>query len=504
MVDTPSSRPLDNEELTNVINLGFVLICGFLCFLLQSGFGLLEVGSVRRKNAKNIMLKNTMDAAVSALAYWAVGFAFAYGTSNNGFIGNSRYFLMDEDGEDFEDYVNWFFQWVFAGTTATIVSGAVAERCRFRAYMIYSAFLSGFVYPVVCHWIWDPSGFLYGKVMDFSGSGAVHLVGGAAAMAGAWILGPRIGRFVQNEQTGEWQAVEIPGHNAVLAALGTLVLWFGFFPFNAGAGYAVASNADIVTTGRAVVVTNLAAASGGCALLFYGVLRNGVWDPAFAMNGLLGGMVASCSGVNVFDTWSAIIVGILGALGFYVQVWVFETKLRIDDPLNASPLHMGSGIMGMLAVGFLAMTRWLRVSEEAELMGMDQHEHAGFAYIDDDGTAIVVKNHFSPSSSQTGGDDMLVEVSVDEEGDTTQTKKPTEEHLHSDEAAKNPANVRVVFLRTTVRTHPISSVNVKFQTQPWILVLSSYWVWRHWKTDQTAASCALTYDFPTSEEHCGF
>ncbi|KAL7572408.1 hypothetical protein ACA910_006588 [Epithemia clementina (nom. ined.)] len=488
MVDTPSSRPLDNEELTNVINLGFVLICGFLCFLLQAGFGLLEVGSVRRKNAKNIMLKNTMDAAVSALAYWAVGFAFAYGTSNNGFIGNSRYFLMDEDGEDFEDYVNWFFQWVFAGTTATIVSGAVAERCRFRAYMIYSAFLSGFVYPVVCHWIWDPSGFLYGKVMDFSGSGAVHLVGGAAAMAGAWILGPRIGRFVQNEQTGEWQAVEIPGHNAVLAALGTLVLWFGFFPFNAGAGYAVASNVDIVTTGRAVVVTNLAAASGGCALLFYGVLRNGVWDPAFAMNGLLGGMVASCSGVNVFDTWSAIIVGILGALGFYVQVWVFETKLRIDDPLNASPLHMGSGIMGMLAVGFLANDKyvasadeaglffggngkqlgyqvygtivyfawafgtsallfyglklkgWLRVSEEAELMGMDQHEHAGFAYIDDDGTAIVVKNPFSPSSSQTGGDDMLVKVSVKEVGDTAQTKKPTEERLHSDEVEGNPAN----------------------------------------------------------------
>jgi Ammonium Transporter Family len=133
-----------------------------------------------------------------------------------------------------EDYINWFFQYVFAGTTATIVSGAVAERCRFRAYLIYSFFLSGFVYPVACHWIWDPSGFLYGKVADFSGSGAVHLVGGAAAMSGAWVLGPRIGRFVVNKETGKKEPRTILGHNAVLAACGTLLLWFGFFPFNAG------------------------------------------------------------------------------------------------------------------------------------------------------------------------------------------------------------------------------------------------------------------------------
>lgn len=423
-----SNRVLDDEELQNVINMGFVMICGFLCFLLQAGFGLLEVGGVRQKNAKNIMLKNTMDAAVSAIAYWACGYAFAYGKSYNGFIGNSYYFLMDEDGADFESYVNWFFQWIFAGTTATIVSGAVAERCRFRAYLIYSFFLSGFVYPVVCHWIWDPNGFLYGKVMDFSGSGAVHLVGGAAAMAGAWILGPRIGRFVQNEQTGEWEAVEIPGHNAVLAALGTLVLWFGFLPFNAGAGYAIASTESLDATGRAVVVTTLAGSAGACFLLFYGVVRNGSWDPAFAMNGLLGGMVATCSGVNVYDSWAALLIGILGAIGFYIQAWLFENKLRIDDPLNAAPLHMGCGIVGMLGVGFLANDKyvdskdeagiffggngkqlgyqiygvvvyfcwsfgtcvglfyvlkvmgWLRVSEEVERMGMDLHEHTGAAY----------------------------------------------------------------------------------------------------------------------------
>lgn len=348
-------------------------------------------------------------------------------------------------------------QWVFAGTTATIVSGAVAQRCRFRAYLIYSVFLSGVVYPIVCHWIWDSNGFLYGKVMDFSGSGAgksqklcgasndfddfgyhtnlilgtletVHLVGGAAAMAGAWVLGPRIGRFVKNEETGKMEPVEIPGHNAVLASLGTLLLWFGFFPFNAGAGYAVAGDADLASTGRAVVITTLAAGSGACTLLFYGVVRNGVWDPAFAMNGLLGGMVATCSGVNVYDSWVAILIGVLGAWGFYVQVWVFEWFLFIDDPLNASALHMGSGIIGMVAVGFFANDKyvatkeeagifyggtgkqlgyqlygtvvyfcwafgmsvllfgalramgWFRVSKEVEIMGMDEHHHAGAAY----------------------------------------------------------------------------------------------------------------------------
>lgn len=161
--------------------------------------------------------------------FQAIGFAFAYGESNTSFIGNSGYFLRGRD-----DYINWFFQYVFAGTTATIVSGAVAERCRFRSYLIYSFYLSGLIYPVVCHWIWYPGGFLYGKVLDFSGSGAVHLVGGAAAMSGAWILGPRIGKFVINKETGKKEPTVIPGHNAVLAATGTLLLWFGFFPFNAG------------------------------------------------------------------------------------------------------------------------------------------------------------------------------------------------------------------------------------------------------------------------------
>jgi len=305
----------------------------------------------------------------------------------------------------------------------------LAQRRTTGAYLIYSIFLSGFIYPVVCHWIWDPDGFLYGKVADFSGSGAVHLVGGAAAMSGAYFLGPRMGKFVLNQETGKIEAVEIPGHNAVLAALGTLLLWFGFFPFNAGAGYAVAGEQGAIATGRAVVVTVLAAASGAVTLLLFGLWRFGSWDLAFAMNGLLGGMVATCSGVNVYDSWIAVCIGVLGAIGFYIQAWLSENYLRIDDPLNAAALHMGSGIVGMISVGFFAnpdyvdndpdrsgvfyggngkqlgyqvygtvvyfawafgvssmmfwtLNRlgWLRVSEEVELTGMDLHHHGRKAY----------------------------------------------------------------------------------------------------------------------------
>ncbi|KAL3910217.1 MAG: hypothetical protein SGILL_007779 [Bacillariaceae sp.] len=413
-----------DQEVADAIDMAFVLICGFLCFLLQAGFGLLEVGSVRKKNAQNIMMKNILDAVVTAIAYFAFGYAFAYGESENGFIGNSYYFLIGT-----EDYINWFFQYVFAGTVATIVSGAVAERLRFRSYLVYSFVLSGFVYPVVCHWIWDPNGFLYGKVLDFSGSGAVHLVGGAAAMSGAWVLGPRIGKFIVDPETGKKTPRDIPGWNKVLASLGTLILWFGFFPFNAGAGYSIANPEAAVNTGRAVVVTCLAGASGSLTMLLYGIVRFRQWDLNLAMNGLLAGMVASCSGVNVYEPYIALTcVGTLGAVFFQVQDYLFEYVLFIDDPLKASSLHMGAGVAGLLCVGFFAdpkyvdndenvmgivfggngqqlgfqlygmvvyfawafgtstimfwglrLIGWLRVSEEVEKIGLDSHHHGGSA-----------------------------------------------------------------------------------------------------------------------------
>ena len=163
--------------------------------------------------------QNIVDSCVTVLIYWACGFAFAYGEGNS-FIGLSHFFL-----QGYDDYIFWFFQMVFAGTTATVVSGAVAERIRFRAYMVYTVFLSGFIYPVASHWIWSSQGFLYGKVLDFSGSGAVHLLSGAAAMVASMVLGPRIGKFVKDPETGKIVTMVIPGHSALIAALGTFILW---------------------------------------------------------------------------------------------------------------------------------------------------------------------------------------------------------------------------------------------------------------------------------------
>jgi ammonium transporter, Amt family len=277
-----------DPEVEAAINALWVLVAGIFCFFLQAGFGLLEVGSGRSKNAQNIMLKNLVDISICAIAYWTFGYAFAYGEGGNTFIGNSYYFLKGTD-----NYVGWFFQFVFAGTTATIVSGAVAERCRFRAYLLYSLALSGFIYPVASHWIWHGDGFLNGKVLDFAGSGAVHLVGGAAAMAGSIFVGPRIGKFTKNPTTGKTETNVIVGHDTILAALGCFILWMGFFAFN-GASCSAFFCPDASSTGRIVVVTTLAAAAGGLALLAYGNFFFKIYDLKLAMNGVLAGMVSSC------------------------------------------------------------------------------------------------------------------------------------------------------------------------------------------------------------------
>ena len=314
-----------------------------------------------------------------------------------------------------------------AFSAATIVSGAVAERCRFRAYLVYSFFLSAFIYPIASHWIWSPVGFMYGRVFDFSGSGAVHLVGGAAAMAATIFLGPRIGKFKYDENTKKWETAEIPGHNAVLAALGTFILWVGFFAFN-GAACGAFFCPDYTTTGRIVVVTTLAGVSGSLFLLFFGAVLYKYWDMKLAMNGLLAGMVATCSGCNLYDPWAGVVVGIVGSIAYFVQNYLFEYVVHIDDPLGAAALHMGAGIAGLLCVGFLAQSKYtdgedqagifyggngkqlgwqilaaiiyfawafgtcsiifyslkrlgmLRVSEEVELSGMDTHHHGGKAY----------------------------------------------------------------------------------------------------------------------------
>ncbi|KAL7525479.1 hypothetical protein ACHAWF_001382 [Thalassiosira exigua] len=417
---------MDDADIQAAIDGLWIFTAGVLCFLMQAGFGLLEVGSIRAKNAQNVLLKNLLDGCAAALAYWAVGFGLALGEGGNPFWGQSYFFLIGYE----DQLVYFFFFYVFAGTTATIVSGAVAERCRFRAYLIYTFVLTGFIYPVASHWIWSPDGFFHGRVIDYAAGGAVHMVGGAAALSGAWVLGPRIGRFEYDESEGRWISKPIRGHNAVLAATGTFILWFGFFPFNAASGFTIV-NEGFVQVGRAATVTALAGASGCLTLLWVGYrFREGkTVDLGLSMNGLLSGMVATCSGVGYFDPWAGIPIGATGALSYYAMAALLE-KLRIDDPLGAAPVHLGAGAWGMFLVAFFVNGRYMddpppervgiffggngvllgwqlaaialdfawpmvtcsimfgimkkfgifRVSEEAEKMGMDSHHHGGAAY----------------------------------------------------------------------------------------------------------------------------
>ena len=213
------------------------------------------------------------------------------GVEGNGFIGGSSLLALRADKISSVDHIYWFFNYVFAGTTATIVSGAVAERCQFRAYLVYSFALAGFIYPVCSHWIWDPTGFLNGKVYDFAGGGAVHMVGGVAAAVGAAILGPRTGKFVMDSETGKKKPISIPGHNMTLAVLGVLILWFGFFAFNGGSSYTIAGEEAFFATGRAVVVTTLGGAFGGMTTMIWGYMATHTWDMEWVINGILAGMV---------------------------------------------------------------------------------------------------------------------------------------------------------------------------------------------------------------------
>lgn len=334
---------------------------------MQCGFAMLCAGSVRQKNVKNIMLKNILDACGGALGFWAMGFALAY-DSNGAFIGTSgeRFFL-----NGYDNYIDFFFQFTFAATAATIVAGTVAERCKMSAYLCYSVFLTAFVYPVVVHTIWNGDGFLsafaddklFGSGMiDFAGSGVVHMCGGVTALCAAIVLGPRLGRFY-DEETGEPLASpkEFAPHSVALQVLGTFILWFGWYGFNPGSTLAISPDGYGAVAALCAVTTTLSAASGSVSAMFtdtiLGMISTGEaeYDLTMAMNGALGGLVGITANCCVVEPWAACLIGIISGW-VYVGSSKLLIKLKIDDAVDAVPVHMFCGIWGCIATGVFAST----------------------------------------------------------------------------------------------------------------------------------------------------
>lgn len=334
----------------------FLIVNGIIIFLMQAGFAFLEAGAVRAKNTVNILIKNILDVLLGAIAYWVIGWGLAYGENGNPFCGGSQFFAYQLP---YHLYPKWFFQFVFAATAATILSGAVAERCQFMAYVLYSVLLTGWVYPAVTHWAWDSSGWLAAtSYTDFAGSGVVHLLGGTCGLVGCLVIGPRTGRF-----GSDGRPVEMPGHSVPLAGLGGFILLVGFLAFNGGSQASIAQNGDGAVVALATVNTVLAGSTGGLTVLIVNkfLINRPYWSFLLCLNGTLSGMVSLCAGCHLYEPWAALVVGVLGGLGF-LAVHFLMLAARVDDPLDAVAVHAGGGLVGLLAVPFF-MYRGLQPGE---------------------------------------------------------------------------------------------------------------------------------------------
>lgn len=336
----------------------WLLLTAFLVFFMQAGFALVEAGSTRSKNMINIMMKNLMDFCIAAIVFWSVGFGFAYGATAGGFIGTDTFFLGDfrEEGS-VPQLAAFLFQLVFAGTAATIVSGAMAERTKFSAYLIYSFFISLIIYPVVVHWVWSGAGWLndYDPTTtgdwgftDFAGSTIVHSVGGWAALIGAWVLGPRIGKFGPDGKPRE-----IPGHSAALATLGVFILWLGWYGFNPGSQLVFKTQGDADAIALIAVTTTMAAAAGAVGAMIVSWLKTGKPELGASLNGVLAGLVAITAGCAYVTPLASIVIGLVGG-ALYVLALGWLNALKIDDPVGAVPVHLVNGVWGTLAVGLFA------------------------------------------------------------------------------------------------------------------------------------------------------
>ena len=330
------------SELTTYANALWVLVSAALVFFMHAGFALVESGFCRRKNAVMVLMKNFGVVAISSLIFYLVGYGVMFG-EGNAFMGLASFFPSNGGADaDLPPYVFLFFQLVFAATACTIVSGAIAERGRLLTFFVFTAIATMLIYPVVGHWVWG-GGWLSEKgFVDFAGSTVVHGVGGGMALAGALVIGPRLGKYM-----ADGSIRPMPAHNFPLAALGVLILWLGWFGFNGGSELAI--DAEV---GRIVLVTNLAASAGFIGALIWIKMRSGLLDLSMALNGALAGLVGITAGCyNITGGWS-IVVGLAAGM-LCVEGVLLIDKLKVDDPVGAITVHGVCGIFGTLAVGLV-------------------------------------------------------------------------------------------------------------------------------------------------------
>ena len=331
-------------EYVNGLDTLWVLLGAMLVFWMQPGFALVEAGLTRNKNTANILMKNFCDFMCGSVLYWILGFSIMYG-ADFGLLGWSGFGFIGEDS-NIPAECTFIFQTVFCATAATIVSGAMAERTKFSMYFVYSMLISAFVYPIEGHWSWGGGWLSEMGFHDFAGSTVVHLCGGALALAGAIVLGPRIGKYDKN---GKSRA--IPGHNLVLCALGVFCLWVGWFGFNPCSTVAATGYANAVAMSHIFVTTNMAAATGGISAMLYTWIVDGKPSLSMLCNGVLAGLVGITAGCDCVDIWASAVIGIITSTIMCMSVSFIDKKLHIDDPVGAVSVHGVGGIVGTILTG---------------------------------------------------------------------------------------------------------------------------------------------------------
>ena len=404
------------SSIESDLTIMWITIAGFLVFFMHAGFTLVEAGFTQAKNAVNIAMKNLMAISVGTIIYWFIGYSLMYGETTNGFFRWSGFFTEAAPHD-------LFFQTMFAATCATIVSGAVAGRTKYSVFAIFAVIITGFIYPIAGGWEWNSDGwlnaasFMPSEFIDLAGSSIVHAVGGWAALVGAYMVGPRLGKYVK----GKVEA--IPGHNKTLATLGVMALWFGWFGFNGGSQLAWGGD-DTVAATTIVLFTNLSAAAGAVGALFTTWIWYGKPDIVQTLNGALAGLVSITAGAANMDPYGAFFTGLIGGIIVVFAIEYIEKKLKIDDAIGASSVHGVVGIWGTIVIGLwgidseggigifngggheqlvsqligaLAYTIWsatfafifflilkkivgLRVTKEEEIEGLDIAEHGIRAY----------------------------------------------------------------------------------------------------------------------------